>query len=141
MIGARSRMLPTLLAMAAALVAGWMILPSLVAVKPQDEQKIVTISVVFSPTTRRCTGADGRRDLAAAVAVVLKVGGDTYPLERVCKSPWVRTVYPKRYEVIHVTAEQKYGVDLSCRIIQLGVPPVQVDAQGPATVTCRHKTV
>src|SRR5688572_9334350 len=95
------RVVPTFLVVAALGLAAWVMLPSLVSDKQKrDGGKVVTVSVVFSPPVRDCKDDRGHRDLAMAVAISLKVGSDIHPLERECNSPWVRTVYPYRGQVV-----------------------------------------
>lgn len=136
------RFVPTVFVLAVLGVAAWIMLPSLVSDKQKREGgKLVTVTVVFTPAVRECRAADGRQDLAEGVSISLKVGPDIHPLERECRSPWAITVYPYRGQVVDVRAEQRYGADVGCRIIQLGAPPVERTRVGPGLVNCRHTVI
>lgn len=136
------RMIPTFLVLAGLGLAAWILSPSLVSERRKKEGgKLVTVSVVFSPANRDCRDPDGKPDLARAVIISLKVGPDIHPVERQCDSPWATTIYPYRGQVVDVRAEQLYGKELSCRILQLGAPPVQRDRVGPGIVNCRHTVI
>jgi len=133
------RMVPTLFVVAILGVGAWILLPSLQKTLDPDDGS-VTVLVEFEPTRRSGKPPPGR-SLKDQVTIQLMVGAQPYPTERSTRSPWERTLYPRKGEVVEVYAEQFYGTTLYCMVRQGSHLPVQDRKNGPSFVRCRHTVV
>lgn len=133
----KTRFIPTVVAIGIIVVAAYILFPfNRPPAKPGDPGAVVTVTVTFSPNRSGCP--EPGRTLSDRVAITMRVGPDNHPMERVCESPWHRTVYPSKGQVVEVRAEQYFGLDLTCVIVQVERPPATDSKYGPSRIHCRH---
>lgn len=132
------KIIPTIVAIGILVAAVYLFFPfHRPLLKPGESGAVVTVTVTFIPADRTGCAQPGR-SLTDRVAIMMRVGPDNYPMERECRSPWHRTVYPSKGQVVEVRAEQYFGTDLGCVIAQADREPVIDNKRGPSRVHCRH---
>lgn len=134
----KTRFIPTVVVIGILVAAVYILFPfHRPLLKPGDPGAVVSVTVTFTPADRSgCT--EPGRTLTDRVAIMMRVGPDNHPTDRECRSPWHRTVYPGKGQVVEVRAEQYFGIDLTCVIIQVDREPVTDSKHGPSRVHCRH---
>lgn len=136
----RMRILPTLgglIALVALVTVGLPLLTKL----SRDNERAVVISVNFTPQARTGKPPQGRT-FPDHVAVEWSVGrGSEAGKEKLTRSPWTTTVYPRKNELVEVRASQVYGETLTCTALQQGQPPVTRTGAGPTEVICRLRSL
>lgn len=130
--------IPTIMAIGIVVAAVYILFPFHRPPKQNgDPSAVVTVTVTFTPKDRSGCAEPGRT-LTDRVAITMRVGPDNYPMERECRSPWHRTVYPSKGQVVEVRAEQYFGTDLGCVVHQVDRTPVSDNKLGPSRVHCRY---